>query len=50
MILFIKVMWVKLDNKCLAEIIRRIPEYSPKYNKFKYLFIKNKSVLVLSEH
>ena len=50
MILFIKVVWVKSDNKYLIKIIKSFLEYLLKYNKFKRLFIKNKSILALSKH
>ncbi len=50
MILFIKAVWIKSDNRYLIEIIESFLEYLFKYNKFKCLFIKNKSVLTLSEY
>ncbi len=41
---------MKSDNRYLAEIIEKSLKYSSKYNKFKHLFIKNKSVFTLFEH
>jgi len=41
---------VKSDNKYLAEIIEKFLKYLSKYNKFKYLFIENKSASILSKH
>ena len=41
---------MKFDNRCLIEIIEKSSKYLFKYNKFKRLFIKNKSASALSEH
>ncbi len=41
---------MKSNNKYLTEIIEKLLKYSSKYNKFKHLFIKNKSASALSEH
>jgi len=49
-VLFIKIVWVKSDNRCLAEIIEKSSKYLSKYNEFKHLFIKNKSASALSEY
>ncbi len=47
---FIKVVWVKLNNRSLVEIIESFLEYLSEYNEFKHLFIEDKSVLMLSEY
>ncbi len=49
-ILFIKIIWMKSDNKCLIEIIEKSLKYLFKYNEFECLFIKDKSASVLSEY
>ncbi len=49
-ILFIKVVWIKFDNKYLAGIIESFLKCLSKYNEFKYLFIKDKSALMLSKY
>ncbi len=41
---------MKSNNKYLAEIIEKPLKYSSEYNKFKHLFIKNKSASALFEY
>ncbi len=47
---FTKIVWIKLDNRCLAKIIEKSSKYLFKYNKFKRLSIKNKSVSALFKY
>ncbi len=49
-VLFTKIVWVKSDNRCLAEIVGKSSEYLSEYNKFECLFIKNKSASALSKY
>ncbi len=41
---------MKSDNRYLVEITEKSFKYSSEYNKFKYLFMKNKNVSVLSKY
>ncbi len=41
---------MKSDNRYLIEIIEKSSKYLSKYNKFKYLFIKNKNISILSKY
>ncbi len=41
---------MKSNNKYLIEIVENSLKYLFKYNKFKYLFIKNKSAFTLSKY
>ncbi len=41
---------MKSNNRYLIETIEKSSKYSSKYNKFKHLFIKNKSASALFKH